>query len=400
MIFQPFIEKDLGHISYVIADNNEAIIIDPRRDIDEYIRFLTKNNLNLKYIINTHTHADYIGGHLELIDIYPYAKNIFQKDVPAKFDFIKVKEKDIFNIGNLKFKILETPGHTPFCISILVEENNIDKYIFTGDSLFVGDIGRPDLLGDEKLDELLELSYKSANKLWNLKDDIIVFTSHMEGSLCGKNLSNSYFSTIGIEKQTNNIFRLSQNKRLYIKNLLNQKIETPNYFKKMAFINIKGPKLLKTLSIQYVSDLNNIKENTYLVDLRHPDVFKNGFIANSINIYEKSNIYLLVGSLLDINSNICLIIDENINIENNIKKFRNIGFDNTILIFNIKNHSNKLKKVKKFKCNKIKEINLELYTINEILNYPFKKDICYLFKCKNGYKSSVIKSYFKNYMMI
>ena len=153
MIFKQFIDKDLGHISYIFGDENskEVIIIDPRRDIDKYKKFINKNDLTLKYIINTHTHADYVGGHLELIDIYPTAKNIFHYSVPANFEFIKVKEGDIFKVGSLKLKILETSGHTPYCISVIVNENKIDKYIIKGELLFIVDIGRPDILGDENL---------------------------------------------------------------------------------------------------------------------------------------------------------------------------------------------------------------------------------------------------------
>jgi len=391
MILEKFIESNLGQVSYIIADKNEAVIIDPRRDIDGYIEFLTRNNLNLKYIINTHTHADYIGGHLELVEIYPSATNIFQKDVPAKFDFIQVKESDVFNIGDLKLKILETPGHTPFCISILVEENGVNKYIFTGDFLFVGDIGRPDLLGDEKLDELVESSYKSANKLWNLKDDVIVFTSHIEGSLCGKNLSNNYFSTIGIEKQTNSSFKLSQNKKEYINNLLNQNIETPKFFKKMAKINIEGPKLLKELlSIKYIFDIMQYVDNKdiFIIDFRHPNCFKEGFIKNSINVYEYSNVNLIIGSLIDIEKELILVGDENTNFKDIIKKLRRIGFDNIIGIYKLDLMDN-LEKFKEKQHQKTIDLDKDIM----LSDIPNMKNIDFDVKCKNGYKSMAVKSF-------
>jgi hydroxyacylglutathione hydrolase len=203
MIFKSFIESDLGHVSYLIADEDtkECAIIDPKRDIDEYISIINEYKLDLKYIINTHTHADYIGGHLELVNKYPDAKNIFHKNVPANFNFLGVKEGDILYLGKIKLKIIETLGHTLYDISFIVNEENIDKYIFTGDILFVGDVGRPDLLGDELLEDLLKYSYESMRKLWKLDDSLIIFPSHIKGSLCGKNLKSTYFSTIGIEKK-------------------------------------------------------------------------------------------------------------------------------------------------------------------------------------------------------
>ncbi|HID02436.1 MAG TPA: MBL fold metallo-hydrolase, partial [Desulfobacterales bacterium] len=287
MIFKEFIDNDLGHVSYIFGDyeSREVVIVDPRRDIDEYVDFIKSNDLVLKYILNTHTHADYIGGHLELIDIYKNAKNIFHKDVPANFEFIKVKEGDIFTIGkNLHLKILETPGHTPYCISCIINEEGVDKYIFTGDILFVGDIGRPDLLGKENIELLVNLSYQTAKKLWELNDEIILFASHIEGSLCGENLKRQYFSTIGIEKKTNRSFALCQkSKEEYIENLLSQNIETPLFFKKMASINITGPKLLKDITKPKLLKKENFfkeynEKGGYIIDFRHPNCFKSGYI--------------------------------------------------------------------------------------------------------------------------
>jgi len=171
MLFQQFIEKDLGHVSFVFADDvsKECVIVDPRRDIDEYVGFIDENDLKLKYILNTHTHADYVGGHLELVEKYPSAKNIFHKDMPKNFDFIGVKEGNNFSLGNIKFKILETPGHTPYCISAVVSEEGVEKYLFIGDILFVGDIARPDLLGEELLDDLLDMSYNTVKKIMGFR---------------------------------------------------------------------------------------------------------------------------------------------------------------------------------------------------------------------------------------
>jgi hypothetical protein len=149
MIFEKFIDSDLGHVSYIVGCDlsGEVFIVDPRRDIDQYVRYLEKNSLNLKYVFNTHIDADYISGHFVLVNKYSIG-NIFQNSTPIEnLDIIKIQENDEFCIGStLKVKIIDTSGQTPFDISLLLSENEIEKSLFTSDFLFVGDIGRPTFL--------------------------------------------------------------------------------------------------------------------------------------------------------------------------------------------------------------------------------------------------------------
>lgn len=341
MIFEKFIDNDLGHVSYIVGceRDREAFIVDPRRDINEYVEFIEKNSLNLKYVFNTHTHADYIGGHIELASKYN-VDNIFQISAPIEnFDIVKVKENEEFCIGStLKIKILETVGHTPFDISLLLSEYDTQKCLFTGDFLFVGDVGRPDLLGKENLQVLALSSYQSANKLWNLSDDIMIFTSHIEGSLCGKNLSRQYFSTIGIEKQINCSFKLCrESKEIYVKNITSLDIEIPNFFKKMAAINIVGPRLIKDIlgDILPVS-FEDIKEKSdiQIMDLRDPKIFHKNHIKGSINICEKSNVSLLAGNILDYEKDIYLIGGLESKFDEFITKLLRVGLDNIKGIIN------------------------------------------------------------------
>jgi len=410
VLFENFEDRDLGHVSYIIADEDsqDAMIVDPKRDIAEYIAYLNKNELNLKYIFNSHTHADYIGGHLELVDIYPKAKNIFHKIVPSSFDFLAVGEDDILKLGDIKLRILETPGHTPFCISCIISEDDIDKYIFIGDILFVGDIARPDLLGEENIEILTNLSYKTATKIWGLDDDLIIFTSHIKGSLCGKDLKNQYFSTIGIEKKTNKSFKLSQNsKKEYIDNLLNQNLETPIFFKKMAGINIAGPKLLRDIKEpEYIKkdnffNLYNPKDD-YIIDFRHPNAFKSAHILGSINIYEYSNIILITGSLIDNESRLFLVGDRNSNFANIIQKLRRVGFDNIEAILD--EDVNELDNLIEFKesqtsdkniinLDTTKELNGINIEISQVRDIELDKNLEYDVVCKNGYKSMAVKSF-------
>jgi hydroxyacylglutathione hydrolase len=416
MIFEKFIDIDLGHVSYIVAcdETKEAFIVDPRRDTKEYEEFINKNSLTLKYVFNTHTHADYIGGHLELASKYNI-DNIFQNSAPIEnFDTIKVKENDEFFIGNtIKIKILETPGHTPFDICLLLSENNTEKILFSGDSLFIGDIGRPDLLGKENLISLASSGYVSSKKLWSLSDDIIVFPSHIEGSLCGKNLSSQYFSTIGVEKQINYSFKLCQNsKENYIKNITSLDIETPEFFKKMAGINIHGPKLMNDIihNIKQV-EFEEIKEKTniQIIDLREPNLFSKNHIKNSINICEKSNVSFIAGNILDYEKDIYLIGGMKSNFEKFIIKFLRVGLDNIKGIINsdfslieskflvssnivsfdkiddsftnilLDDNCNAVGKVVQSSITKVKELNLT----------NFEKII---FSCNYGYKSSAMSS--------
>ncbi len=417
MIFEKFIDVDLGQVSYIVACNEtkEAFIVDPRRDIYEYVSYIEKNALKLKYIFNSHTHADYIGGHLELASLYA-ANNIFHKNTPIKnFKIMHARDNDDFLIGNtLKVTVLETPGHTPFDICLLISENQTDKFLFTGDLLFVGDIGRPDLLGEENIELLANNSYDSANKIWNLSDDIIIFASHINGSLCGKHLSRQYFSTIGIEKKTNTSFQLCQKtKERYVSNLISQAIETPDFFKKMAGININGPKLIndiltniKIVGFEEIKD----KKDIQIIDLREPNQFHQMHIKNSINIYENSNVSFIAGSLLDSDKDIYLIGSNESDFDQYITKLLRVGFDN---IKGIVNNDFSLINAK-YQCMS-NIISIDAITdgftlisldencqvlgksissnITEIKRNDFSKYEKVVFTCHHGFKSSAVCSF-------
>ncbi|WP_148624601.1 MBL fold metallo-hydrolase [Aliarcobacter cryaerophilus] len=415
MIFQQFIDTDLGHVSYIVAciECRECFIVDPRRDIKEYVEFIERNSLKLKYIFNTHTHADYIGGHIELSSRYSI-KNIFQELTPIEnFDIVRAKENDQFYLcNNIKIKILETPGHTPFDICLLVSENNTEKYLFTGDFLFVGDIGRPDLLGKDNLEFLLSSSFISANKIWELSDDIITFTSHIQGSLCGKNLSKQNFSTIGIEKQTNYSFKLcKQTKENYMENLISQNIEIPIFFKKMATINISGPKLIRDILKEIKKiEFEEIKErkDIQIIDLRDPKFFYKNHIKNSINISKNSNVSFIAGNIINYENDIYLIGDIDSYLDEFIIKFLRVGIDNIKGIINndfslIESkyliNSNMILDYEDFTnilldkdCSTLGK-NIIESDIIEVQNLDLSKYEKIIFSCNYGYKSSAIMSF-------
>jgi hydroxyacylglutathione hydrolase len=208
-----------------------------------------------------------------------------------------------------------------------MSENGIDTVLFTGDILFIGDIGRPDLLGEENLEVLAAHSYSSSRKLWDMEEGIIVLPSHTQGSLCGKNLSKRTFSTIGIEKKANNSFALCQKEKVdYIDNLMEQKIETPHFFKKMAGMNIEGPILIEDLLKRVIAvDFDDVDDKVQIVDIRHPKEFHRGHIKNSINIYENANVSLIAGSILDYEKDIYLIGDNTNNFDLYMTKLFRVG---------------------------------------------------------------------------
>lgn len=403
MIFEKFIDSDLGHVSYIVGCENtkEAFIVDPRRDIKEYEKFIEKHSLTLKYVFNTHTHADYVGGHLELANKYNI-DNIFQHSVPiTNFEIIKVKENDIFQIGNtIIVKVLETPGHTPFDICLLVEDNKNPYCLFSGDILFIGDMGRPDLLGEENEKRLARQSYDSARKLWSLDDEMIVYPSHIKGSLCGSCLSEQYSSTIAQEKLTNKSFQFSQKpQQKYVDNLLSQKIETPDFFKKMAGTNIEGTKLIGDI-LQTIDDVNfdQIKDlrSIQIIDLREPNEFHQKHIKNSINISLSSNVSLIAGTLLDYEKDIYLY---GADCDEFIIKLLRVGLDNIkgIIIENIEDlDQNNLSSSKMVTKKEIDE-NFRVLTLDKNLSkfkeLEYEKNNKIIFICENGYKSASLGSY-------
>lgn len=418
VLLKTFIDEDLGHVSYIVGceETKEVAIVDPRRDIDEYVEYIRFNDLAVKYVLNTHTHADYIGGHLELLDIFN-PLNIFHHSVPAKFDYEKAQDGDTFSLGKtVRFKVIETPGHTPFCISFTLNEEGIDKAIFTGDALFVGDIGRPDLLGDESLLSLAQQSYQTAKRFYGMNEGLMIFASHISGSFCGKNLKNQYFSTIGIEKVSNESLKHSQNSQQeYVDNIIGQNIETPEFFKKMAGINIEGPVLLKNIpSIEMLGEraFMEVMNKGQIVDLRHPNSFHMSHIPNSINLYEEANVSLLAGSLLDYEKDIYLVGDKKSDYEKFVTKLRRVGLDNVKAIF--KHDVNSLRYIEPVSSSLIykKEIEqqqcfvINLYQINlqedentvnselsQIKNLKLPIDKKIVINCKQGYKSSLALSY-------
>ncbi|MGI8787130.1 MAG: MBL fold metallo-hydrolase [Pyrinomonadaceae bacterium] len=205
MQFKQFYLGCLAHASYYIGSESEAAIVDPQRDVEQYIAEAAANNQKIKYVIETHLHADFVSGHIELAR-KTGATIVFGKQANAAFKHLAVKDRDVLEVGGVKLKILETPGHTPEGISIIVEGENEPQKILTGDTLFIGDVGRPDLAGGKGFtaEEMAGTLYDSLHKkILKLPDETLIYSAHGAGSLCGKNMSKETWSTIGEQRKLN-----------------------------------------------------------------------------------------------------------------------------------------------------------------------------------------------------
>jgi hydroxyacylglutathione hydrolase len=324
----------LSEAAYYIESNGEAAIVDPLRDIDAYLQLAAERNTRIKYIFETHFHADFVSGHIDLA-LATGAKIIYGPETETKFDITVAKDGEQFKIGNLVVEVLHTPGHTlESTCYLLKDEQGKDYCLFSGDTLFVGDVGRPDLAqkGEElTASELAGMLYESLhNKIVPLADDVILYPAHGPGSACGKNLGPNTYSTIGEEKESNYALK-AESREAFIKAVTEGLDAPPQYFPINAQINKEGYESLekvleqglKPLSIEEVKTA--IKENVVLVDTRNAELFTQGFIPGSIFVGLEGRFAEWAGSLLPFDQNMVLVTDEGKEKETIIRLAR-VGF--------------------------------------------------------------------------
>jgi len=323
----------LSEAAYYIESEGEVAIIDPLRDIEEYIALAKERNARIKYIFETHFHADFVSGHLDLSK-QTGAPIIYGPGATTNFTIHNSKDGEIFKLGTISFQLLHTPGHTiESSCYLLKDENDKPHAIFTGDTLFVGDVGRPDLSsGDMSSDDLAAIMYDTIqNKILPLADDIIVYPAHGAGSSCGKNLGPNTFSTIGEEKKSNYALQ-PQTKEDFIKAVTEGLTEAPKYFAVNAAINMKGYDSIdevkqKGLTPLSIADFKKcIAEEALILDTRHADVFTQGFIPGSIFIGLEGRFAEWAGSLLPFDKPMILVTEPGMEEETVIRLSR-VGFD-------------------------------------------------------------------------
>jgi len=325
----------LSESAYYIESNGEAAVIDPLRDIDEYLHIANERKAAIKYIFETHFHADFVSGHIDLAKATG-AQIIYGPGTVTKFPVHIAKDGDLFKIGKLTLKVLHTPGHTlESSCYLLKDENGKDHCIFTGDTLFVGDVGRPDLAqkaGELTTNDLAGMLYESLQKkIIPLADEIIVYPAHGAGSSCGKNLGPDTYSTIGDEKKYNYALK-QQTKEEFIKAVTDGLAEPPQYFALNAKINKEGYESLDDVLQQGLTKLTVedfkglIDDDTIILDTRLAEKFSNGFVPGSISIGLEGRFAEWAGSLLSFDKPMILVTEPGREKETIIRLAR-VGFD-------------------------------------------------------------------------
>lgn len=325
----------LSEASYYIESEGEAVVIDPIRDPEEYIALAKERNATIKFIFETHFHADFISGHLELAK-KTGATILFGPNASTSFPIHSAKDGEHIKIGNIYFVVLHTPGHTLESTTfLLVDPMGKNHAIFTGDTLFIGDVGRPDLAISQDITsiDLAGMLYDSVQqKIMPLADDVIVYPSHGPGSACGKNISKETCALLGEQKKSNYALQ-PMSKETFVNIITDGIVPAPSYFSVAANINKNGykslddvfQKSLKPLSLEVFKA--SAKLGAIVLDTRIADEFENSHILNSINIGTNGQFSIWVATLLDYKSPIVLIIDPGKELEV-ITRLARVGIEN------------------------------------------------------------------------
>lgn len=426
----------LSHAAYFLESDGEVAIFDPLRDVDSYIS--KAENAKIKYIFETHFHADFVSGHLEL-KAKTEADIVFGPTAKPSYEAIVADDGDIFYVGKCMVKVIHTPGHTMESTTYLIfDENGIQHAIITGDTLFIGDVGRPDLaqhvnseLTQDKLARLLFHSLRE--KIMPLDDHLIVYPNHGAGSACGKMMSKETTDTLGHQKETNYALRKDMTEDEFVSELLSGLTDPPGYFPKNVLLNINGYDHLDAVLVKgknplTVDDFLKMADadDVLILDTRNASVFAEGFIPGSLNVGLDGSFANWVGEMIsDINQKILLVTDEGREEESMIRLSR-VGYDNTIGYLKggfeaWKNSGKKIETAERISAEKLKEIydeNLIIFDVRKnsefesehiagAVNVPlnkinfyfdsFPKDQPFIIYCAGGYRSMIAASILKQH---
>lgn len=334
MHFRQFYLGCLAHASYLIGANGEAAVVDPQRDVDIYLDEAKANGLVIKHVIETHLHADFVSGHHELA-ARTGARIYFGYKAPAKFEFVPVRERDEIVMGDVTLRFIETPGHTPESISVLILDGGRADGVLTGDALFIGDVGRPDLLGSRMpATELAGMLFDSLHeKLLTLPDEVKVYPAHGAGSMCGRNISNEKSSTIGNERRFNYALQ-PMSRAEFIQIMTTDLPEPPSYFSKDAQINLQGPQLLEELAApQALKPLEveeRQKQGALILDTRPAAQYGNGHVPGSLNVSLCGQFATWAGSLIALETPIVVVAEDDEQIREAQTRLARVGIDKVV----------------------------------------------------------------------
>ncbi|MGD9017477.1 MAG: rhodanese-like domain-containing protein [Desulfobacterales bacterium] len=335
MYFKQIAVEGMGCLSYLIGCPvaKVACVVDPKRDVQDYIELARKNDMTITHVFETHVHADHVSGNRELKS-RTGAKTHFCEGSPVAFDHVAVREGDIFEFGNAKLEILKTPGHTPHAMSILVTDRSRGEepwLVLTGDCLFVGDVGRPDLAGEELIGEQVDNLYRSLyGKLGRLPESVEVFPAHGEGSLCGKGMSAKSSSTIGFEKRNNPVLDMEESA---FKSIFSASFpERPKSFTHIIETNKEGAPLLERCPVSRDLSPDQVRARldagATVLDARDTAAFGGVHIPGSINIGLAKQTANWIGMVIDPTAELILVVADETAYNAMCTHLHRIGYDN------------------------------------------------------------------------
>jgi glyoxylase-like metal-dependent hydrolase (beta-lactamase superfamily II)/rhodanese-related sulfurtransferase len=336
LYFKQFYLGCLAHASYLIGSEGEAVVVDPQRDVDQYIDEAARQGLAIKYVIETHLHADFVSGHRELA-ARTGAEVVFGQHANAAFAHRAARDGDELSLGRVKLSIMETPGHTPESICILVTDTDTSdqpQKVLTGDTLFIGDVGRPDLAGGKGYTPqmMAAMMYDSLHeKLLRLADSVEVYPAHGAGSMCGKNLSKETSSTIGTQRQFNYALK-PMSKEDFVSMMTADLPEAPAYFSKDAEINRAGAPHLATLPVPTALsavEVNKLEAQGHVIlDVRSAGDFGAGHVPGSLNIGLGGQFASWAGTLIPLIAPVILVAESEGVVAEAVTRLARVGIDN------------------------------------------------------------------------
>lgn len=422
----------LAEASYYIESEGEAVVIDPIREPEPYIDLAAKSGAVIKYVFETHFHADFVSGHIDLAK-KTGAKIVYGPKAQTNFESHIAQDGEEFKVGKVTIKVLHTPGHTLESSSyLLLDEEGKEHAVFTGDTLFIGDVGRPDLAikSDLTKEDLAGMLFDSLrNKIMPLPDSTTLYPGHGAGSSCGKSMSNETVSTIGEQKATNYALR-DISKEQFIKEVTDGLLTPPPYFAANASLNKLGYEAYDEVMLKNMNPLSleqfeaEVTNGAWVLDVRNVDEFEKGFIPNAINIGIDDRFALWVGGVLPIEQKLVLVVPEGRE-EEAIKRMARVGFENVkgylkggfdtwvnagkeidVLSSVDPNEAAKLIRMGDLKVLDVRKpteveaghiegaINIRLQEIPERFS-ELSKDENYLIHCAGGYRSVIASSILK-----
>ncbi|MBS1795395.1 MAG: MBL fold metallo-hydrolase [Acidobacteria bacterium] len=361
MKFKQFYLGCLAHASYYIGSGEEAAIIDPQRDVEQYLAEAAANGQRIKYIIETHSHADFVSGHIELAE-KTGAEIVFGERANTTFPTHKVKDGEELMLGAIRLKFLETPGHTPEGITILAENTEDPAEplkMFTGDTLFIGDVGRPDLVGSKgfSAEQMAAMLYDSLyEKILPLPDETEVYPAHGAGSLCGKSLSKETWSTLGVQKQFNYALQ-PMTKDEFVKIVAANQPEVPAYFPKSAAKNLEGSPALEDLPKPVALSTEEILAfDGVVVDVRQNFEYGAGHVPNAINIGLGGQFASWAGTLIAIGTPVAVVADTAEQVDEAFMRLARVGIETVQGFILYKDYEGAKKTVEQVPAAAVKEL--------------------------------------------